>query len=153
MAIKMYQHFPIWGREIFSQIRIFGLKTNHLATLVICHDRWSMLRASKLFIHSAPLEYIFFCRGAFLFRNAWSENQSKLSCWSCHNFLQFETQIEGAARYRRYVWLIVNKACHSIMYVPGFCLYLDCVQIKDLEGICTYWIKYGRKSHGKPSKF
>jgi hypothetical protein len=30
---KMYQHYPIWGPENFSQIGIFGLKTNHLATL------------------------------------------------------------------------------------------------------------------------
>jgi hypothetical protein len=31
----MYQHYPIWGPENFSQIGIFGLKTNHLATLAV----------------------------------------------------------------------------------------------------------------------
>jgi hypothetical protein len=30
---KIYQHFPISGPENFSQIGIFGLKANHLATL------------------------------------------------------------------------------------------------------------------------
>jgi hypothetical protein len=29
----MYQYFPILGPQKFSQIGIFGLKTNHLATL------------------------------------------------------------------------------------------------------------------------
>jgi hypothetical protein len=33
MANKIYQLFPILGPENFSQIGIFGLKTNHLATL------------------------------------------------------------------------------------------------------------------------
>jgi hypothetical protein len=31
---KIFQHFHIRDPEIFSQIGIFGLKTNHLATLV-----------------------------------------------------------------------------------------------------------------------
>jgi hypothetical protein len=30
---KIYQHFPIYGPPKFTQIRIFGLKRNHLATL------------------------------------------------------------------------------------------------------------------------
>jgi hypothetical protein len=30
---KIYRHFPIGDPENFSQIGIFGLKTNHLATL------------------------------------------------------------------------------------------------------------------------
>jgi hypothetical protein len=35
MAINyLYQHFPIRDPDNFSQIGIFGLKTNHLATLV-----------------------------------------------------------------------------------------------------------------------
>jgi hypothetical protein len=31
---KIYKHFPIEGPPKFSQSGIFGLKTNHLATLV-----------------------------------------------------------------------------------------------------------------------
>jgi hypothetical protein len=38
MYIK--QHFPMWGRENFSKIGIFGLKTNHLATLKSAKKRW-----------------------------------------------------------------------------------------------------------------
>jgi hypothetical protein len=30
----MYQHFPFQGPPKFTQIGIFGLKTNHLATLL-----------------------------------------------------------------------------------------------------------------------
>jgi hypothetical protein len=30
---KIYKHFPIQGPPKFTQIGIFGLKTNHLATL------------------------------------------------------------------------------------------------------------------------
>jgi hypothetical protein len=30
---KIYQHFPTWGPPEFTQIGIFGLKRNHLATL------------------------------------------------------------------------------------------------------------------------
>jgi hypothetical protein len=30
----IYQHFPFQGPPKFTQIAIFGLKTNHLATLV-----------------------------------------------------------------------------------------------------------------------
>jgi hypothetical protein len=30
---KIYQHFPILGLQKFTQIGIFGLKINHLATL------------------------------------------------------------------------------------------------------------------------
>jgi hypothetical protein len=38
MAIKyMYQHLSIEGPPIFTQIGIFGLKTNHLATLKKTH--------------------------------------------------------------------------------------------------------------------
>jgi hypothetical protein len=33
-AIK-YKHFPILGPPKFTQIEIFGLKTNHLATLPV----------------------------------------------------------------------------------------------------------------------
>jgi hypothetical protein len=32
---KIYQHFPIWGPPKFTQNGIFGLKRNHLATLVL----------------------------------------------------------------------------------------------------------------------
>jgi hypothetical protein len=31
---KIYQHFPFYGPPKFTQIWIFGVKTNHLATLV-----------------------------------------------------------------------------------------------------------------------
>jgi hypothetical protein len=31
---KIYQHFPFQGTPKFTQIGIFGLKTNHLATLL-----------------------------------------------------------------------------------------------------------------------
>jgi hypothetical protein len=30
---KIYQHFPLYGSRKFTQIGIFGLKTNRLATL------------------------------------------------------------------------------------------------------------------------
>jgi hypothetical protein len=32
---KIYQHFPFQGPPKFTKIGIFGLKINHLATLVI----------------------------------------------------------------------------------------------------------------------
>jgi hypothetical protein len=32
---KIYQHFPFSGPPKFTQIGIFGLKTNHLATLAV----------------------------------------------------------------------------------------------------------------------
>jgi hypothetical protein len=31
---KIYQHLPLQDRPKFTQIGIFGLKTNHLATLL-----------------------------------------------------------------------------------------------------------------------
>jgi hypothetical protein len=34
MVIKKYQHFPFQGPPKFTQIAIFGLKINHLATLL-----------------------------------------------------------------------------------------------------------------------
>jgi hypothetical protein len=35
---KINQHFPIKGPQKFTQIGIFGLKTNHLATLI--RNKW-----------------------------------------------------------------------------------------------------------------
>jgi hypothetical protein len=35
---KMYQRFPLQDPPKFTQIGIFGLKTNHLATLVCRFD-------------------------------------------------------------------------------------------------------------------
>jgi hypothetical protein len=32
---KIYQHLPLQDRPKFTQIWIFGLKTNHLATLIL----------------------------------------------------------------------------------------------------------------------
>jgi hypothetical protein len=32
---KIYQHFPVQGPPKFAQIWIFGLKRNHLATLLL----------------------------------------------------------------------------------------------------------------------
>jgi hypothetical protein len=32
---KIYNHFPIYGPAKFTQIGIFGLKTNNLATLAL----------------------------------------------------------------------------------------------------------------------
>jgi hypothetical protein len=34
---KIYQHFPFKGPPKYTKIGIFGLKINHLATLVGCH--------------------------------------------------------------------------------------------------------------------
>jgi hypothetical protein len=49
---KIYQHFPIKGPPKFTQIWIFGLKRNHLATLVSAaaesakrHIRFTQVRA------------------------------------------------------------------------------------------------------------
>jgi hypothetical protein len=38
---KIYQHLPTLGTPKFTQIRIFGLKTNHLATLVLTHPSFA----------------------------------------------------------------------------------------------------------------
>jgi hypothetical protein len=37
---KIYQHFSITGPTKFTQIGIFGLKRNHLATLVTGRDKF-----------------------------------------------------------------------------------------------------------------
>jgi hypothetical protein len=36
----MYQHFPFQGPPKFTQIGIFGLKINHLATLAETEAKW-----------------------------------------------------------------------------------------------------------------
>jgi hypothetical protein len=44
----MYQHFPLQGPPKFTQIRIFGLKINHLATLMLAVKNAEMFRGRVL---------------------------------------------------------------------------------------------------------
>jgi hypothetical protein len=50
---KIYQHFTSRGPQIFIQIEIFGLKRNHLATLLSAHcytSHWDVKRVTSDYI-------------------------------------------------------------------------------------------------------
>jgi hypothetical protein len=42
-AHKIYQHLPLQDPKKFTQIWIFGLKTNHLATLLATINLWQKI--------------------------------------------------------------------------------------------------------------
>jgi hypothetical protein len=44
----MYHHLPLQSPPKFTQIWIFGLKTNHLATLPVNASFWANLQVGKL---------------------------------------------------------------------------------------------------------
>jgi hypothetical protein len=60
MDHKIYHHLPLQDPPKFTQIWIFGLKTNHLATLVdMRHKKLIELAALFVYISYRPLQNFF----------------------------------------------------------------------------------------------